>query len=223
MPQTPRMTLGLKSADGVPWRYRHAGRFAARPASGHLLFRRPACVDPFLAGCEGREDWQAMEGQMPRDAIWSSRSSPTRMSSMKLRRPIGPGRRRRGRNTARPLPSARAFLGRARAVAGSRREGHGQARPADRRRFPRLARLVSAELGHPPLWTATTRKLKDAKWRGPDGATLHFDVKCESDNQLVLTFNCNAWGAMVPGKPAVDYTVVKTLKASRTGKPWPSA
>ena len=68
--------------------------------------------------------------------------------------------------------------------------------------------------GHPPLWTATTRKLKDAKWRGPDGATLHFDVKCESDNQLVLTFNCNAWGAMIPGKPAVDYTVVKTLKAS---------
>jgi hypothetical protein len=68
--------------------------------------------------------------------------------------------------------------------------------------------------GHPPLWTATTRKLKDTKWRGPDGATLHFEVKCESDNQLVLTFNCNAWGAMIPGKPAVDYTVVKMLKAS---------
>jgi hypothetical protein len=68
--------------------------------------------------------------------------------------------------------------------------------------------------GHPPLWTATTRKLKDAKWRGPDGATLHLEVKCESDNQLVLTFNCNAWGAMIPGKPAVDYTAVKTLKAS---------
>jgi hypothetical protein len=24
--------------------------------------------------------------------------------------------------------------------------------------------------GHPPLWTATTRKLKDPKWQGPDGA-----------------------------------------------------
>ena len=69
--------------------------------------------------------------------------------------------------------------------------------------------------GHPPLWTATTRKLKDAKWRGPDGATLHFEVKCESDNQLVLTFNCNAWGAMIPGKPAVDYTVAKKLSASK--------
>jgi hypothetical protein len=69
--------------------------------------------------------------------------------------------------------------------------------------------------GHPPLWTASTRKLKDPKWRGPDGATLHFEVKCESDNQLVLTFNCNAWGAMIPGKPAVDYTVVKKLIASK--------
>ena len=67
---------------------------------------------------------------------------------------------------------------------------------------------------HAPLWTATTRKLKDAKWRGPDGATLHLEVKCQTDNQLVLTFNCNAWGAMNPGKPAVDYTTVKTLKGS---------
>ncbi len=68
---------------------------------------------------------------------------------------------------------------------------------------------------HPPLWSATTRKLKDPKWRGPDGATLHFDIKCESDNQLVLTFNCNAWGAMIPGQPAVDYAVVKKLSASK--------
>lgn len=69
--------------------------------------------------------------------------------------------------------------------------------------------------GHPPLWTATTRKLKDHKWRGPDGATLHFEIKCESDNQLVLTFNCNAWGALIPGKPAVDYSVAKKLSVSK--------
>ncbi len=68
--------------------------------------------------------------------------------------------------------------------------------------------------GHPPLWTATTRKLKDAKWRGPDGATLNFEIVCQTDNQLVLTFKCNAWGAVNPGKPAVDYAVVKVLKGS---------
>ncbi len=68
--------------------------------------------------------------------------------------------------------------------------------------------------GHPPLWTATTRKLKDTKWRGPDGATLHFEIQCESDNQLVLTFNTNAWGAMTLNKPAVDYTALKDFKGS---------
>ena len=67
---------------------------------------------------------------------------------------------------------------------------------------------------HPPLWTATTRKLKDLKWRGPDGASLVFEIQSQTDNALVVTFNCNAWGAMVPGKPAVDYTAVKAVKAS---------
>ncbi len=67
---------------------------------------------------------------------------------------------------------------------------------------------------HAPLWSATTRKLKDIKWRGPDGATLHFEVQSQTDNRLVLTFNCNAWGAFAPGKPAVDYTVVKELRGS---------
>jgi pimeloyl-ACP methyl ester carboxylesterase len=66
--------------------------------------------------------------------------------------------------------------------------------------------------GHPPLWTATTRKLKDAKWRGPEGASLQFEIKCQADNTLVVKFNCNMWGAFAPGKPAVDYTVVKQLK-----------
>ena len=65
--------------------------------------------------------------------------------------------------------------------------------------------------GHPPLWSANTRKLKDAKWRGPDGATLSFEVKCETDNQLVLTFDCNAWGAF-PGQPEGSYNVVKATK-----------
>jgi len=68
--------------------------------------------------------------------------------------------------------------------------------------------------GHPPLWSATTRKLKDPKWRGPDGATLSFEIQSLSDNRLVLTFNCNGWGAITPGKPAVDYAAVKTLRGS---------
>ncbi|MCX6902185.1 MAG: dienelactone hydrolase family protein [Verrucomicrobia bacterium] len=68
---------------------------------------------------------------------------------------------------------------------------------------------------HPPLWTATTRKLKDAKWRGPHGATLALDIKSHTDNALVIKFNCNAWGAFAPGQPAVDYTVAEQPKGSQ--------
>lgn len=65
---------------------------------------------------------------------------------------------------------------------------------------------------HPPLWTATTRKLKDPKWRGPDGATLRFEIQSPADNTLVIKVNCNAWGAFAYGKPAAEYTVVKKIK-----------
>lgn len=68
--------------------------------------------------------------------------------------------------------------------------------------------------GHPPLWHAATRKLKDEKWHGPDHATLVFEIRCAAENSLVITFNCNEWGAFQPGKPAVDYAVVKQLKGS---------
>jgi len=68
--------------------------------------------------------------------------------------------------------------------------------------------------GHPPLWSAHTRKLKDPKWRGPDGAKLLFEIKTQTDNALVVKFTCNEWGAFAPGKPAVDYTVAKELKGS---------
>jgi len=45
------------------------------------------------------------------------------------------------------------------------------------------------------------------------------ELACVSDNTLVLTFNCNAWGAFNPGKPAVDYTAVKELKGSPDWQP----
>jgi dienelactone hydrolase len=68
--------------------------------------------------------------------------------------------------------------------------------------------------GHPPLWRAFTRKLKDPKWRGPDGAKLVFDICCEADNQLVVEVETNGWGAIEKGKPAVSYNAVKQLKGS---------
>jgi dienelactone hydrolase len=68
--------------------------------------------------------------------------------------------------------------------------------------------------GHPPLWRAFTRKLKDPKWRGPDGTKLVFDIRCEADNQLVVEVETNGWGAVEKGKPAISYNAVKQLKGS---------
>ncbi len=68
---------------------------------------------------------------------------------------------------------------------------------------------------HPPLWSVTTRKLKDPKWRGPDNAKLVFDVCSHTDNSLVVTVRCNQWGAFQPGRPAIDFSVIKFLKGSK--------
>lgn len=56
------------------------------------------------------------------------------------------------------------------------------------------------EWGNPHHWTATTRKIKDPKWRGADGAKLVFDVRCPADNVLKVTVISNGWGAF-PDKP----------------------
>jgi hypothetical protein len=66
--------------------------------------------------------------------------------------------------------------------------------------------------GHAPLWTAATRKLKDAKWRGPDGGTLAVDVNPTKDCSLVVTVFVNEWGAF-PG-PSSTYYVLHHLKGS---------
>ena len=41
-----------------------------------------------------------------------------------------------------------------------------------------------------------------------------FDVRCESDNQLVVEVETNGWGAVEKGKPAISYNAVKQLKGS---------
>ncbi len=67
---------------------------------------------------------------------------------------------------------------------------------------------------HPPLWIATTAKLKDLKWRGPAGAKLVFDIRSTSDNTLVIVIQTNAWSAFGRNIPTADYVVERELKAS---------
>ncbi len=67
--------------------------------------------------------------------------------------------------------------------------------------------------GNPGLWTAATRKVKDAKWRGPDGAKLVFEVNPLRDASLVVSVTSNEWGAFSAG-PKLQYHVVRELKGS---------
>jgi len=39
-------------------------------------------------------------------------------------------------------------------------------------------------MGRPTAPAVTTRNLRDAKCRLPDGTTLHFDIECQTDNTV---------------------------------------
>ena len=65
--------------------------------------------------------------------------------------------------------------------------------------------------GHPDLWSVYTRKVKDAKWRGPAGAKLRFEIAAREDSWLAIKFTSNDWGAFAAG-PKAEYAAVKKLE-----------
>lgn len=69
------------------------------------------------------------------------------------------------------------------------------------------------EWRNPVHWMAATRKLKDPKWRGPDGARLLVDVRPTHGNLLVVGVNFNDWNAF-PGEPSGTFAAVKELKGT---------
>jgi hypothetical protein len=69
------------------------------------------------------------------------------------------------------------------------------------------------EWGNPHVWDAATRKIKDPKWRGPDGAPLAIDVRAPKDCTLAIRLRQNDWGAY-PGKPGGEYAAALRVKAS---------
>lgn len=60
---------------------------------------------------------------------------------------------------------------------------------------------------------AVTRKIKDPKWRGPDGTALAVDVLSPQGGELVLTFGMAAWSCYA-GVPQGNYFATKPLQAS---------
>jgi len=59
-----------------------------------------------------------------------------------------------------------------------------------------------------------TRKVKDPKWRGPDGATLAVDVQDTRGGSLVLTFEFNSYSQYGGDKSSGDFYAVLPFKAS---------
>jgi len=67
--------------------------------------------------------------------------------------------------------------------------------------------------GNPHHHLAATRKIKDPKWRGPDGAKLAIDVLAPTGGDLALTFELAAWSCYA-GVPQGRYLAVKPLVAT---------
>lgn len=214
MPRTPQITLHLQTNTGVPSvtvtpddtrPVQHVDIYYS--LDPHELTRFWRDAKAVKSGAQWRADCPVMNLDQP-IFIYADVAYETPSEYRKVAQPSG------GENSDTFAISSRVLS----ASATQLRAAKAQATDKPERLIDDGARgwhdWYQLNWGHPPLWKATTRKLKDTKWRGPDGATLHFEIKCETDNQLVLTFNCNAWGAFAQGKPAVDYTVVKPLKGS---------
>ena len=60
----------------------------------------------------------------------------------------------------------------------------------------------------------STRKIKDPKWRGPDGAKLAIDVQDPGGGQFAVMFEMNSWGAY-KGAAKGTYYASKPLAKSR--------
>jgi pimeloyl-ACP methyl ester carboxylesterase len=67
--------------------------------------------------------------------------------------------------------------------------------------------------GNPTLWTASTRKVKDHLWRGPQGARLAFDINPSNDTIVYVTLTRNDWGAFGPGNRN-EFIAAVPLKAN---------
>ncbi|MEY4854877.1 MAG: hypothetical protein RIR32_1553 [Verrucomicrobiota bacterium] len=66
--------------------------------------------------------------------------------------------------------------------------------------------------GNPDHWVATTRKVKDPLWRGPQGARLAFEINPANDTVLYVSMTRNAWGAF--GAGTGEYVATVPLKAN---------
>lgn len=80
--------------------------------------------------------------------------------------------------------------------------------------FDRWQDWYRLEVGNNDHRQCGTRKLKDPKWRGPDGATLAIEVLDPVGGELALTFELNSWNAYAGMKSGHYYAAKKIAKSS---------
>ena len=66
---------------------------------------------------------------------------------------------------------------------------------------------------NPHHWCAYTRKIKDLRFVGPDGAALALDVQVDHDLSFIIHVRNNSWDAF-PGESKGDYYALVTVKGS---------
>lgn len=66
---------------------------------------------------------------------------------------------------------------------------------------------------NPHVWSAYTRKIKDPRFVGPDGASLAMDIRVDHDTTFLIHVRNNSWSAYPEGKRG-EYHAPVTVKAS---------
>lgn len=66
---------------------------------------------------------------------------------------------------------------------------------------------------NPHAWSAYTRKIKDPRFGGPDGASLAMDIRVDHDTTFLLHIRNNSWGAFPEGERGEYYAPV-TVQAA---------
>ena len=66
---------------------------------------------------------------------------------------------------------------------------------------------------NPHHWCAYTRKIKDPRFTGPDGAELALDIQVDHDLSFIIHVRNNSWDAF-PGESKGDYYALVSVKGS---------
>ena len=209
-PRTPELTVTLKTANGVP----RASVKPDRPGDVvkvELYYSiDPHCLTRFWRDAQAKKNGDVWEGECPVLSVEQPLFVYANVSYPLTKECVG----ERG---SKPPASFIVSSGEAIYLPEELKAAGVKASDAPSRIIDDFARdwqdWYRLEWANPHVWVATTRKVKDPKWRGPAGAKLAFEVKCPKDAVLKVTVDLNGWGCF-PGKPGGAFAARKPLTGS---------